>query len=145
MEHPPTDTRTKPVRPLGVWILTIYAALFAGLVPLAAAVALFLLGSMAGAPGSSIASLLLTLVLCTGIVAAAIGTWQGHNRSRQALLILITAYYVLVAVNNAFLLSDQGASQSAQLRMIGRMARGILFPAVYIWYFRRRSTLKYYE
>lgn len=50
MEQSVGEASTKPARPLGVWILTIYAALFDGLLPLATAVALLFTTSTAGSP-----------------------------------------------------------------------------------------------
>jgi len=143
MEQSVGEASTKPARPLGVWILTIYAALFDGLLPLATAVALLFTTSTAGSPRA--VDLVLPLVLSTGIIAAAIGTWRGNDRSRKALLVLITAYYVLIAVNNGIALAGQGVPTEIQIKMLGRIVRGVVYPAVYIWYFRKDSTLVFYE
>lgn len=143
MEQPVHEASIKPTRPLGVWILTTYAALFAGILPLVTAVVLLFTSSTADSPRA--VDLVLPLVLCTGIIAAAIGTWRGNDRSRKALLVLITVYYVLIAVNNGMALAGQGVPTEIQIKLLGRVLGGVVYPAVYIWYFRRDSTLVFYD
>ena len=63
----PSHIIQKPRRPLGVWILTIYALVFAGIAPLLLSFFLLLSGNTAG---NSI-SIFLSLPLSIGIIISA--------------------------------------------------------------------------
>ena len=140
---------TKPVvqgkRPLGVWILTGYAILFAGLGPVIAAVMLLILGDEGQAAGLGPIDWLLPLVLGICVTVAAIGAWRGSNRARIALVVLVTVHYVLIAINNLLWLGAGSVPDAQQVTALGRVVRGVLYPAVYIWYFRRLETKEFYE
>ncbi len=142
------NVSTKPVvkgkRPLGVWILTGYALLLVGLVPIAIAVVLYASGE-AQAAGVDTLDLLLPLVLGICATIAAIGAWRGNNKARIALVVLVTIHYVLIAINNLLMLSSGALPESQQISSWGRVFRGVLYPAVYFWYFRRAKTKEYYE
>ena len=142
------NVSTKPVvkgkRPLGVWILTGYALLFVGLAPAATAVVLYASGEAQGA-GLGMVDLLLPLVLGICVTIAAIGAWRGNNKARIALVGLVTINYVLIAINNLLLLGSGAPPESQQISAWGRVFRGVLYPAVYFWYFRRAETREYYE
>ena len=139
-----TESFVKGKRPLGVWILTGYALLFVGLAPIATAVVLYA-SSEAQAAGLGIVDLLLPLVLGICTTIAAIGAWRGNNKARIALVVLVTINYVLIAINNLLMLSSGPIPESQQISAWGRVIRGVLYPAVYFWYFRRAETREYYE
>jgi type IV secretory pathway VirB2 component (pilin) len=141
MEHISTMTTEPsptPKRPLGVWLLTIYAVLTGAIMQLFALAAAGFIGLELSAGG-----VLFTLTLALSIVFAAFGAWRGSNKARIALLVLITLHYVVIAINNALLLFD-GTATGNDVRFIGRILRGFLYPALYIWYFGRRETMQFY-
>ena len=142
------DVSSKPVvqgkRPLGVWILTGYAIVFTGLGPVIVAVMLLASGE-ARAAGLGPIDWLLPLVLGICVTVAAIGAWRGNNRARIALVVLVTIHYVLIAINNLLFLGSGSIPDTRQVTMWGRVVRGVLYPAVYIWYFRRWETKEFYE
>ena len=131
----------KMARPPGVWILTIYALLFAGLAPLFLSVFLLISGNAAG----SVLGLLFSLLVSIAVIASAIGAWKGSEKARKTLLVFVTLQYVLVALNNFVLLNSGQIPEEEQTRFLGRVLRGFLYPAVYLWYFNRDTTKEFYN
>ena len=122
MEKPSTQF----TRPIGVWILTIYAALFVGIVPLLLTI-LF---------GGSISELGLGVIFAIPFYIAtffcAFKTWQGDRRALYYFLILVTFNYVLVGINNLIYLLSNDVPTEESTRLLARVVRGVLFPAVFI-------------
>ena len=137
----PSAVAHKVSRPIGVWILTVYALVFAGIAPLLLSLFLLVSGNSAG----NQISLILSLPLSIGIIISAIGAWQGKEKARIPLLVLITLNYVLIAINNYVLLSSGAVPDEAQLQVWGRVIRDILYPAGYIWYFNSYTTKEFYR
>lgn len=130
----------KPERPFGIWIFTIYALIFAGIAPLL--LSIFLLFS--GNTGGNTIGILFSIPLSIGVIITAIGAWQGNASSRKLLLILITLNYALIGINNFLELSFGEVPVEQVSRFWGRVLRGILYPAVYLWYFNRATTKAFY-
>ncbi len=128
-------------RPPGVWILTVYAILLVGIAPLLLSLFLLVSGNSAG----NIVSILLSLPLSIGIIISAIGVWQGKENARKSLLVLVTLHYVLIAINNSLLINSGQVSDEAQTQLWGRVIRGLLYPAIYIWYFNRYTIKEFYN
>jgi hypothetical protein len=91
------------------------------------------------------ASQIYSLLICGGVMVTAVAAWRGRDRARLGLIVLVSAYYVGVALNNALLLWLGSVSDAEQARVLGRVLRGVLFPALYIWYFTRPDTKAYYR
>ena len=128
-------------RPAGVRILTIYALIFVGIVPSLLSVFMLVSGNAAG----SEFSILVSLPISLGVIIGAIGAWKGSERGRKFLLVLITLYYVFIFVNNfLFILSGQ-VPDDEKIRLWGRVLRGLIYPAVYIWYFNKWTTKAFYN
>ena len=128
-------------RPAGVWILTIYALIFVGIVPSLLSVFMLVSGNAAG----SEFSILVSLPISLGVIIGVIGAWKGSERGRKFLLVLITLYYVFIFVNNfLFILSGQ-VPDDEKIRLWGRVLRGLIYPAVYIWYFNKWTTKAFYN
>ena len=141
MEQLKTEHYLAIKRPLGVWFLTIYAAIFAGISPLVLSVGM--LGS--GGLGTNSVILIISMLLNASIIYYSFRTWQGNDRARKTFMILVTMNYLLIAVNNiSFLLSGQLTSDD-QTILFGRILRGVLYPAIYIWYFNRSTTKLFYD
>ena len=130
--------RERPERPRGVWLLTIYALSFAGVLP--AGLVLFV---MVGGGVDSAA--VYSLLIAVGVILTAIGAWQGQNRARLGLMVFVTLFYVGVGLNNLLALWLGSVPEAEQTRVLGRVLRGVLFPALYIWYFTRPATTAFYR
>lgn len=144
-----TETATgtviqKPTRPLGVWFLTLYAAIFAGLLPLLLAVFLLVTGQGGGAM-ANLVNLVVTFIICGGVIYAAVGAWQGDDRSRKLLIVMVALYYAMTAVSALLGLLTGLASESQESLMLRRVIRGFVTPAIYTWYFRRWEIQDFYQ
>ena len=128
-------------RPIGVWILTIYALIFAGLAPLLLSVFMLISGN---APGN-VLGILFSLPVSIGVITSAVGAWRGSEKARKSLLIFVTLHYVLVALNNFVLINSGQVPDEEQTRLLGRMLRGFIYPAVYLWYFNKYTTKEFYN
>ena len=80
-----------------------------------------------------------------GVITSAIGAWKGNEKARKSLLIFVTLHYVLIAINNYFLINSGQVPDDEQTRLWGRVFRGFLYPAVYIWYFNKYTTKEFYN
>ena len=114
-------------RPVGVWIATVYAGLFAGVLPLAV-VAFLTFG-----PGDlsfvvSGLELAFAALLGLGIIAAAIGTWRGSSTSRYLLVLLVVIHYGLVAYQN-YRLADAEMVGAGLPRAMGRIITAAMIAA----------------
>lgn len=95
MDAPNTRCR----RPVGVWIATLWAGLFAGLFPLAL-VLVFYFGPARGAELMSGLQLAFSVVLGSAIIVSAIFTWRGNPTARNFLVVLVVIHYALLAYQN---------------------------------------------
>ena len=136
-----TGPGDKPSRPVGVWILTLYALIFAGIAPLVLSILVLIKGNAAG----NELGIFLSLPLSAGIIVSAIGAWQGKEKARKWLLALITLNYVLVGINNLTAIFSGQVPPEDQIRLWGRAFRGILYPIVYFWYFSQYTTKDFYD
>jgi hypothetical protein len=128
-------------RPTGVWILTIYALIFVGLAPLM--LSIFLLVSGNGSGG--VLGVLLSIPISIGVITSAINAWKGSEQARRFLLAFVTLHYVLIAINNYILIRSGQVPDGEQSQLWGRILRGIIFPAIYIWYFNKRKIKDFFN
>lgn len=128
-------------RPTGVWILTIYALIFVGLAPLM--LSIFLLVSGNGSGG--VLGVLLSIPISIGVLTSAINAWKGSEQARRFLLVFVTLHYVLIAINNYILIRSGQVPDGEQSQLWGRILRGIIFPAIYIWYFNKRKIKDFFN
>jgi hypothetical protein len=128
-------------RPTGVWILTIYALIFVGIAPLLLSVFMLISGNASG----SVFSILLSVPISIGVITSAIGAWKGSEKARKSLLALLTLHYVFIAINNYIFISSGQVPDNEQTRLWGRVLRGFIYPAVYIWYFNKYTTKEFYN
>jgi hypothetical protein len=144
MPEPAPPTK-KAHRPLGVWLLTIYAAVGKGLFPI---VLMLLVWNDSDPVGSELFPTYIiigNIALGVGIIWSAIETWRGKNRARITFLILVSLSYGLVAYNNFQGLRYLDLSGSMEGAAISRIIRGIIYPALFIWYFTRPGTLPFFN
>jgi hypothetical protein len=135
--------QSNPKRPVGVWILAIYAFLFAGLFPLVVEV-IFIFSGNIGA-SALLQTILLSMPISLGNVFASIFTWKGNNTSRIILMICVTLHYGLVAWNNGSILLSGQYSPELSVILLARILRGFVFPAIYILYFSLSTTRKFFQ
>lgn len=131
----------KTSRPIGVWILTIYALIFVGVAPSLLSIFMLISGNAAG----NELSLLLSFPISIGVIISAIGAWRGSEKARKSLLILVTLHYVFIAINNYFMINSGQVPDEELARLWGRVLRGFIYPAVYIWYFNKSTTKAFYN
>ncbi len=130
----------RPPRPLGVALLSLADALFAGLAPVFATV----LWVMRSQPQEGGGAALLTAGLGAMIVFAALGTFAGHDRARSALLYLLVLYYSLQAFAQVVLAIAEPRPE-VQLPAAGKVLTMVLYLLLNVWYFLRPATLAYYR
>ena len=133
--------KMQKARPAGVWLLTIYAVIFAGIAP--ASLSLFLVIS-GNAEGNAF-WVLSSLPVSIGVMISAIGAWKGNEKARKFLLLFVTIHYIFIAINNYTLINSGQVPDEEQARLLGRVFRGFLYPAIYIWYFNRHTTKEFYN
>lgn len=131
----------KMPRPKGVWLLTIYALIFTGIIPLLVSFYMLVSGNAA----EYAISILLSIPVSLGVISGAIGAWKGNNKARIAFLVFITLHYGFIAVNNYTLIKSGQIPDDEQIRLWGRVLRGFLYPAVYIGYFSQKKIKDFYR
>jgi len=132
---------TQKSRPTGVWILTIYALIFVGIAPLLLSVFMLISGNTTG----SVYSIILSLPISIGVIASATGSWKGNEKARKSLLVLVTLHYIFIAINNYIFIRSGQVPDNEQAQIWGRIIRGFIYPAVYIWYFNKYTTKEFYN
>lgn len=135
----------RPVKPLGVWILTIYAAVFAGVLPIVIAVMLLIPGLKSDLAAFDAFTLVTTIVLDSCIVGSAIGAFFGNSKARWALIILVSIHYVMIGINNLPPLLSEDLTDKQEIKHFGRVVRGLIFPMIFIWYFTSCRPKKFYS
>jgi hypothetical protein len=127
----------RPKRPVGVWILTIYLAIFAGMAPLSLLAFLFVAERGAEQPLLGPSSVI-SIVTGLGTIISAIAAWRGKNWGRYALVGFAALHYGLVSAKNYVLLQADDLPDVASLdpmRLWGRVLRGPIYVAIVGWYF----------
>jgi hypothetical protein len=120
-------------RPVGIWIATIWAGMFAGFFPVAIML-LFCFGPAAGYEMVGPIRLLLSISLGTGVIVAAIGTWMGNSRARSALAVLVVIHYALIAYQN-YQLAVSGVEVRGSVALPwGRVVRSIITASIIAGY-----------
>lgn len=132
-------------RPIGVWILTIFAGVMKGLFPLAFIFLVILSKDSTLIVSLSPLALIGNIGLGAGILGSAIAAWRGSNSGRILLLIFVTLVYSLVAYNNYQEFVSAYISKVLTPLEFARVLRGVLFPALYIWYFTQHKTIQFYK
>ncbi|MHB8136731.1 MAG: hypothetical protein ACYDH1_21170 [Anaerolineaceae bacterium] len=128
----PSVRKYKYEKPKWLNVFIIYGLIFAGIVPVIFLLYLFISGNAAGME----INLLLALPINLGVIISAVGAWKGKNIARIFFFILISINYILIGINNLMLMNSDIATGNE----ISRIGRGIIYPALYIWYFNRVSV-----
>ena len=138
------NTVSPPRRPVGVWIMSILNLLISGVFPILTAIAFVLTGSK---PSSlfDAALVLLQAGLGVAIAWAAIGAWQGKERSRKTLLTLLIISHSLQIVSNLIMLVASGIPSQFMSGLIGAVVRSAFWIGINLWYFGRYETREWYR
>lgn len=132
----------RPDRPTGVLLLTIWDGIFFGIIPV-----LFTIFGLlrTGLESALPITIYITTVLSVLIITTAIGTFVGNDRSRTALIYIITIYQSLQAFNSVILIASGTLPPTDLLFAIGRIFGAVFWIALHAWYFLRPATLEYYR
>lgn len=132
----------QPSRPLGVTILTLCAALFAGLIPLILSLAtIFVFPEL----GASTPLMLVSAGLSLAVFGAAVATWQGNDTARLALVGLVTVFYLTLAITNFYTATNDVVDTATQRKAMITGVRSLLWIPLYLWYFLRAKTVAWFQ
>jgi magnesium-transporting ATPase (P-type) len=135
-------------RPLGVWVLTICALIFAGSNLLLSDSFLVLKGEVAMFRSDQVPRMLLWAYLNIGIIIASILTWAGWELGRIFFLFLTSIFYVDQGIGTFLWITHRDfgkAPMGEQIYSWLQLMGCILIPILYIWYFNRPSTKKFFR
>jgi hypothetical protein len=135
----------RPYRPTGVSILTILNGFSAGFLPAFSAISQIASAADQNLEGLTLTALCLSVGLPVAIISAAIGAFMGSDRSRLALLILVTLFFSLRAFQNASLALAGAIPEDQQVLAYGRIFWSALWIGINVWYFLRPSTIAFYR
>lgn len=142
----PSDAKEqslRPDRPLGVTLLSIWDGVTIGVIP--ALRMGILIASSQNLEEISILTLCVSIGLPITIVMAAMGTFQGNDRARLSLLILLTIYFGLNTFQNMVLLISGGLTPGDQVRISVGIVGAILIVIINLWYFLRPDTITFFR
>lgn len=128
-------------RPVGVWILTTYALIFAAFNLIGDSI-LVLKGAVAMFNSKQVPSMLLWAYLNIGIIITSILTCTGWKPVRLLFLFLITIYFWEQGVGTFSWITHPHfvkAPIENQIDSWVRLIESILLPILYIWYFNKLS------
>jgi len=134
----------KPIRPLGVWILTFYSMIFDGIFPFSLGI-LFLFQGYIELTLINIVATIGNIFFTLGIMVTAFLTWKGNDKARLWFLILISAYNALLIGNTVYVMSYTPVPEDMSQTIYGRLIRAVLFPIVYWIYFSRTSVRRFFK
>ena len=144
MNNPDENTLPqRPDRPLGVTVLSIWDGVTYGLLP-ALRMGITIAGNQ-NLEEISFLTLCLSIGIPITIVMAAFGTFQGNDRSRISLLILLTIYFGLNSFQDVVLLISGGVTAEDQIRTSLGIIGAVIAVSVNIWYFLRPSTIAFFR
>jgi len=135
----------RPERPTGVSILTILNGVSAGIMPAIGAITQIANAAERSPEDVTLATLCLSIGLPVAIVTAAIGAFLGSDRSRIALIVLVTLFFSLRAFQNTSLALAGALPEDQQIMAYGRVLWSALWIGINAWYFLRPSTIAFYR
>jgi hypothetical protein len=135
METTITSTPVSPSirRPIGVWIATIWAGLFAGLFPFGLLL-LFYFGPADGAELISVTQFTLFGTLSASIIVSAVAAWHGISVARYAMAVLVLIHYGLITYQNYNMAIAGVEVRSSSAILGGRVIRSAIAAIIIAWY-----------
>lgn len=120
--------------PIGSKILSLYGIIFAGLLPLIAAVfLLFKIGFLFA---------LVTIPLSSAVIYFGIKVFSGNVKSIKTFAIAVMLHYLGVAYTNISNRDNYPPGSRAAKMVTPRIVRGVLFAGVFGWYYLLRSRTR---
>ena len=141
---PIPDQRPSLKRPFGVWFLTIWLALFAGVTPISFLLWIRMNESARQALSLPGFSFWFSIVLAIAIMISAYYTWRGHGTARYLLVCFAIINYGLIAINN-FQAAIQNPPIDSRIRLIGRVVRSLIWIVIVAWYFLGSRSRAYFN
>lgn len=138
------EGKTKKHRPLGVWVLTIYALLYGGIFRLISTAALDVLqGYTAIYREDQVRVYFVYAFLNISIIIASMLTYGGLEVGRKSFLIFITLFFLGDGIDEF----GWGTSipDSDNVRMWIRYITDFVFPLICIWYFNKPSVKEFFR
>jgi hypothetical protein len=138
------EGKTKKRRPLGVWVLTLYALLYVGIYQLAPTTMLNVLrGYTAIYSKEDIPVFIIYAFLKISIIVTSILTWGGFEIGRKSFLVFITLYFLGDGISN-FGWGTQIPDLDDVRGWIWYIS-DFVFPILCIWYFNTPSTKEFFR
>ncbi|MEM5774584.1 MAG: hypothetical protein AAGU05_06240 [Anaerolineaceae bacterium] len=131
----------KPKRPMGVWALTIYSLLSAGLLPTLIAVNAIISNNA----GYDLYGVILSMLLGLIIILLTVGTWQGRDIARKLYLVSISLHYALIVLNNGLLLGSGIPAADEVSTLWQQILLSVVLLATNWVYFNLRSIKAFYQ
>lgn len=136
-------------RPIGIWILTIYALIFAGIYPLLLdPLELFVLGRTAFYSSDDVPFILIQTFINIGIIFTSVLTWRRWEIARKLFLILTTIYFgwviqvmFLWITHSSFV--NNPISEKIMFWILG--IGNIFFVVLNVWYFNKPSIKEFFR
>jgi hypothetical protein len=132
-------------RPIGIWISTVWSAIFAGVFPLVLMLVLYF-GPAQGHKSISVTILCLSLILAASIILFAVGTWRPVRNARWYLAVSVTIHYFMLAYQNYNLsiAKDLLLPHAAEF-YLGRAIRSAMTALVLAGYLSFAKTVRQFE
>ena len=142
----------KKHRPLGVWILTIHALIFALFIFGVNNSMMVLKGEVAMFASDDIPFMLLAAYLCIGIIIACFLTWIGWEPGRIFFLVLTSILYLWtgegifswITSPHFWKILPWETIWDQIVPTIFQFIGCILTPILYVWYFNKPTTRAFY-
>lgn len=132
-------------RPIGVSILAIWDALFAGIVPLLLATLLFFDEETRQILIMNPTPYAVRVLLTTGVLVGAVLAWRGERRGRNLLVASVIAHHFLAILNNVGMALIDVPVRMSSTRMWLNAVRSAISIAIHVWYFLGKPTRDFYS
>lgn len=142
-----SESAKSPKRPIGVWILTVCDAAFAGALPLGGVLFAYFHADTREALVLSGFTVIATCILAGAICFAAFLAWRGDDRFRKVLLGLVSVHWGSIIYNNVNLLVSEIALQlppGSDTRLYGNVVRSFIWLLINYWYFLGPRPVRFY-
>jgi glucan phosphoethanolaminetransferase (alkaline phosphatase superfamily) len=135
-----SDPAAEAGLPKGVWLLTIFGILFAGVFPLIGIILKYQDASHA----VTIQSIMISFIMSILIIVSGINTLRGKEKGMKFFLTIVSIYYLIIIGANAYYLITHDLDALAQRKLTANIVRSIFWIAVFNWYFRKKDIKEYF-
>jgi hypothetical protein len=135
------ENKPKKHRPLGIWILTIFAMIFGGVIPLSFEPLDLLRGYTAFFSERDIPIITVRAFLSLFIVVTSILAWSGSKIGKIIFLIFVTVFFLGDGIDTY----SWGTRIPSSTLVWFRYITDFTFPLICIWYFNRPSIKEFFR